>query len=137
MSRSAESRCRRDDGFTLIEIVVALGIVMVVAASLLPQLVAGIQATSTARTVSQAKGVLQGQLDRMRNLPFYVSPAAGDHKDVLDYYFPRRRGSPALRPRAPSPASTSPQRSTARAMSRRRRRPGVPTSRQPGRSTVR
>ena len=89
MSRSAESQCRRDGGFTLIEIVVALGIVMVVAASLLPQLVAGIQATSTARTVSQAKGVLQGELDRMRNLPFYVTPAAGPgNKDVLDYYFP-------------------------------------------------
>ena len=88
MSRSAESRCRRDDGFTLIEIVVALAIVMVVAASLLPQLVAGIQATSTARTVSQAKGVLQGELDRMRNLPFYISPAAGPQRDVLDYYFP-------------------------------------------------
>ena len=69
MSRAA----RRDDGFTLVEVVVALAIVMVVAASLLPQLVAGIQATSTARTISQAKGVVQGQLDRMRNLPYYVS----------------------------------------------------------------
>ena len=87
MSPSVESRCRRDDGFTLVEIVVALAIVMIVATSLLPQLVAGIQATSTARTISQAKGVVQGQLDRMRNLPYYVSPAAGDHKDVLDYYF--------------------------------------------------
>ena len=87
MSPSVESRSRRDDGFTLVEVVVALAIVMVVAASLLPQLVAGIQATSTARTISQAKGVVQGQLDRMRNLPYYVSPAAGDHKDVLDYYF--------------------------------------------------
>ena len=95
MSPSVESRCRRDDGFTLVEIVVALAIVMVVAASLLPQLVAGIQATSTARTISQAKGVVQGQLDRMRNLPYYVSPAAGDHKDVLDYYF-RNAGQPEV-----------------------------------------
>ena len=93
MSPSVESRCRRDDGFTLVEVVVALAIVMVVAASLLPQMIGGIQATSTARTISQAKGVVQGQLDRMRNLPYYVSPAAGDHKDVLDYYF-RNAGQP-------------------------------------------
>ena len=67
-----------------------------------------------------------------------TSPRRRDgHKDVLDYYFPGVGASPALRPRAPSPASTSPQRSTARAMSGRRQRPGVPTSRQPGPSTVR
>jgi type II secretory pathway pseudopilin PulG len=85
--RSTRLRPRSEEGFTLIEVVVAISIVMVVVTALLPQLVAGIRATGTARTVSQAKGVVQGQLDRMRNLPFYVSPAAGDHKDVLDYYF--------------------------------------------------
>lgn len=86
MSRSAD-RDRRDGGFTLVEIIVALGILMVVVTALLPQLVVGIRSTGTARMVSQAKGVAQGQLDRMRNMPFHVSPAAGDYRDVLDFYY--------------------------------------------------
>jgi len=86
VSRSADNT-RRDAGFTLVEIIVALGILMVVATALLPQLVVGIRSTGIARTVSQAKGVAQGQLDRMRNLPFHVSPAAGDYRDVLDFYY--------------------------------------------------
>jgi prepilin-type N-terminal cleavage/methylation domain-containing protein len=77
----------RDRGFTLIEVVVAIGILMIVVAALLPQLVVGIRANGVARTVSQAKGVAQGQLDRMRNLPYHVSPAAGDYRDVLDFYY--------------------------------------------------
>ena len=86
MSRSADPR-PRDPGFTLVEIIVALGVLMIVMAALLPQLVIGIRSTGTARMVSQAKGVAQGQLDRMRNLPFHVAPAAGDYRDVLDYYY--------------------------------------------------
>ena len=92
MSRSADLKARREDGFTLVEVVVAIAIVMVVVTALLPQLVAGIRATGTARTVSQAKGVVQGQLDRMRNLPYHVSPDAGPFRDVLDYYFKDRAG---------------------------------------------
>lgn len=86
MSRSAD-RVRGDGGFTLVEIIVALGILMIVMTALLPQLVVGIRSTGTARAISQAKGVAQGQLDRMRNLPFRVSPAAGDYRDVLDFYY--------------------------------------------------
>jgi len=78
----------RDRGFSLIEIVVALGVLSVVLIALLPQLVVGIQSTGTARQVSQAKGVAQGELERMRNLPYHISPAAGDFVDVLDNYFP-------------------------------------------------
>lgn len=75
----------------------ALGILMVVIVALLPQLVIGIRSTGTARMVSQAKGEAQGQLDRMRNLPFHVAPAAGDYRDVLDYHF-RDLTAPAVSP---------------------------------------
>jgi prepilin-type N-terminal cleavage/methylation domain-containing protein len=78
---------RRDGGFSLIEVVVALGILSLVLVAVLPQLVTGIRATSSARGVSQAKGVAQGQLDRMRNLPFFIAHDAGDYRDVLDYYY--------------------------------------------------
>lgn len=90
MSPSAESRgrARRDEGFSLIEIIVALGIFSIVLVALLPQLIVGIRATGTARVVSQAKGIGQGQLERMRHLPFHIAPAAGDYVDVLDYYYP-------------------------------------------------
>ena len=72
----------------MIEIIVALGVFAVVLVALLPQLIVGIKATGTARVVSQAKGVGQGQLERLRHLPFHIAPAAGDYVDVLDRYFP-------------------------------------------------
>ena len=94
---AAARRSRPDVGFSLIEIVVALGIFSIVLVALLPQLVVGIRATTTARTVTQAKGVSQGQLERMRHLPFHIAPAAGDFVDVLDYYFPDL-GAPTTTP---------------------------------------
>lgn len=88
-------RSRRDDGFSLIEVMVALGVLSMVLVAILPQLISGIQATSTARGVSQAKGVAQGKLDRMRNLPFHIAHDAGDFRDVLDYYYKSGPGVPA------------------------------------------
>jgi prepilin-type N-terminal cleavage/methylation domain-containing protein len=76
-----------DDGFSLIEIIVSLGIVLVVMSALLPQLIVGIKSTGTSRMVTQAKGVTQGQLERMRNLPFHVARDAGEYLDVLDFYY--------------------------------------------------
>src|SRR5213592_2924075 len=82
--------------------------------ALLPQLIVGMRATGTARLVTQAKGVAQGELERMRDLPFYVSTAAGG-VDVLDTYYPRRTAtSPAPtcatgsgQPNEPQPSSWS------------------------------
>lgn len=81
----------------MIEIIVALGITMVVLTALLPQLLVGIKASGTARLVTQAKGVAQGQLERMRNLPYHVAKDAGDYRDVLDYYF-RNLAGPTVAP---------------------------------------
>ena len=96
MSKSVD-RSSRDDGFTLIEIVVALAIFLTVVVALLPQVVVGVRATGTARLVTQAKGVAQGQLERMRNLPFHIAPEAGDFVDVLDFYY-RDRVAPTTTP---------------------------------------
>ena len=79
----------QDRGFSLVEIIVAIGVLTTVMVALLPQLIVGIRSTGTARLVTQAKGVAQGQLEQMRAMPFYVSKAAGG-VDVLDTYFPRR-----------------------------------------------
>ena len=86
-SGGAEPRPHADDGFTLLEVLVSLGVLTVVMVAVLPQLIAGIQSTATARQVSQAKGVAQGQLERMRNLPYSIAPAAGDYVDLLDYHY--------------------------------------------------
>lgn len=88
---------RRDSGFSLVEIIVALGILAIVSTALLPQLVVGIRSTGTARLVSQSKGVMQAELERMRNLPFHITPDAGDYRDVLDFYY-RNRSGPGTTP---------------------------------------
>ena len=86
MCRST-SRGRGDEGFSLVEVVVALGIVMALLVAVLPQLIGGVQATDLARSVSQAKTLASSELERMRNLPFHVSPSAGDFVDLFDRYF--------------------------------------------------
>jgi Tfp pilus assembly protein PilV len=72
-----------------VEVIVAIGVLMVVMTALLPQLVLSIQATGTARLATQAKGVAQGELEKMRNLPYHISPDAGDFRDrdLLDFYY--------------------------------------------------
>jgi type II secretory pathway pseudopilin PulG len=91
MSPSADrrrpERIRGDAGFTLLEVIVALGVMTTVMVALLPQLIVGIKSSATARAVTQGKGVAQGELERMRNLPFHVAPAAGEYIDVLDRYY--------------------------------------------------
>jgi type II secretory pathway pseudopilin PulG len=71
----------------VLEVVVAVLILGLALAGLGPQIVGAVRATGKAKLVSQAKGVLQGQLDGMRTLPFRVAPAAGDHRDLLDTYY--------------------------------------------------
>lgn len=88
MSRWSSGEPAQDQGFSLVEVLVAIGILLVVMVALLPQLVVGIRAGDAGRTVTQAKGAVQGQLESMRNLPFYVAPAAGTYLDLLDSYYP-------------------------------------------------
>ena len=106
MSPSPDLRRRlRDEGFTLIEVIVAMAIFMVVASAAAPVLLAGLRGAATARDVSQTKGVAQGQLEKMRDLPFYVGAAAGDYKDVLDTYY--RCGPTSISTPASLPDCTS------------------------------
>lgn len=83
------SRNRHADegGFTLVEVVVALGILAVVSTAVVAQVIVGLRAAATARDVSQAKGVAQARLEAMRNMPFFVGRSAGDYIDVLDTYY--------------------------------------------------
>ncbi|MGQ0631808.1 MAG: type II secretion system protein [Sporichthyaceae bacterium] len=98
-SSHSARRCARvsQAGFTVVEIVVAIAILAGVMAAAGPQMVGSIRASGTAKLVSQAKGVLQGELDAMRTLPFRVTPSAGDHRDLLDIYY-RNRIAPTTVP---------------------------------------
>ncbi len=53
----------RADGFTLIEVMVALGIFLVVTAAVVPQIVVGLRASAAARDITQTKGVAQARLE--------------------------------------------------------------------------
>ena len=79
---------RGQGGFSLIEVMVAMGLLVVVLVALLPQLVVGVRATAGAKNLTQAKGVLQGQLEKMRSMPYHVGRATGPYIDLLDAYYP-------------------------------------------------
>lgn len=87
---------RRDEGFSLVEIIVALGIFLVVTMALLPQMVAGIRSVTTADRETVLKGILQQEADRLRGLPFRVSLGSSgggtdEDVDLLDLYYPNVR----------------------------------------------
>jgi prepilin-type N-terminal cleavage/methylation domain-containing protein len=84
-------------GFSLLEVVVAILILGITMAGIGPSVVASVQASSTAKLASQSKGLLQGQLDAMRTLPFRVTPSAGDYRDLLDTYY-RNLTGPTVTP---------------------------------------
>jgi prepilin-type N-terminal cleavage/methylation domain-containing protein len=83
-------RRRRDAGergFTLIEVMVAIVLLGIVAAALVPLLVGALRASNSAKLNTQAKNLVQAQIERMRNLPYHVAQSAGPYLDLLDIYF--------------------------------------------------
>lgn len=81
--RAAES----DDGFTLIEMVVALMVFALVAQGLAGVLISGANAEVFAQRNTGAKNFAQQRIDAMRSLPYHVDVQNGDYIDLLDLYF--------------------------------------------------
>jgi len=90
--RRAERGDGDQGGFTLVEVLVAVGLLVVVLVAVLPELVVGVRATAGAKNLTQAKGVLQGRLEKMRSMPYHVGPAAGNYVDLLDTYYQDKLG---------------------------------------------
>lgn len=94
-------RVRREpdaDGFTLIEVVVAMILVAIVATAFVPLLVASVRATQLSKLNTTAKNLNQLRLDAMRNLTFHVDAQNGAYVDLLDYYYHDLNTSPTTLP---------------------------------------
>ena len=80
-----------DAGFTLIEVVVALVILGLISAALVPVLILGAKAANFGRLNTVAKNLAQQRIETMRSLPFYVAyqntGPNGQFYDVLDDYY--------------------------------------------------
>jgi prepilin-type N-terminal cleavage/methylation domain-containing protein len=78
-----------DDGFTLIEVMVAFLIIAVIAAAGTSLTVRGLRATLEAKQLSQAQNLVNEQVEEMRGLPYFVANTTSTAKvDVLDGYYP-------------------------------------------------
>lgn len=77
-----------DNGFSLIEVMVAMLIFAIVAVTGLSLIVSALSATSRARTEGVAKNLGQERLEAMRNLPYTVSASVSTAvEDLLDIYY--------------------------------------------------
>lgn len=93
MSRVRDVLRRRgplDQGFSLVEVIVALVILGLAAAALIPIFVIGARAAVGTRLETQGKNVAQQRIEAMRQLPYHVDRQNGPYVDLLDYYYPNR-----------------------------------------------
>ena len=98
MSRSRNSgslrilRPRQDaeGGFSLIEILVAITLLGLLGAAIVPMLITGLRASVIAKLDTGAKNLSQQRFELMRNLPFRIAydPAISTGVDMLDTYYP-------------------------------------------------
>ena len=73
----------------MVEVMVAFLIIAIVAAAGTSLTVRGLRATLEAKQVSQAKNLVNEQVERMRGLPFFVAYATSPARvDVLDSFYP-------------------------------------------------
>lgn len=78
-----------DQGFALVEIIVALAVTMTLVLALVPQLIGVIRSAHLANVISEAKGVGQAELETVRALPLRESWSASDvGKDLQGVYYP-------------------------------------------------
>jgi prepilin-type N-terminal cleavage/methylation domain-containing protein len=99
---------RRDDGFTLVEVMVAMFVFALVATAALGLTVSTLRAAADSRSRTQAKEVAAQVIESMRQLPFSVESGTSASKDLLDIYFPNLN-TPAAAPNCgPADSPNSP-----------------------------
>lgn len=80
-------RTNGDAGFTLLEVMVAIILLGIIATGVIPLFVGTLKAANAAKLNTQAKNLVQAQIERMRNLPYHVAQSAGPYLDLLDIYY--------------------------------------------------
>lgn len=89
MSTCSRRRKRQldDRGFTLVEIMVALGLLVIVLTAALPAFLSMLRSTVTTKMEAQGKNLTQERLEQIRDLRFHVDRQNGPFLDVLDVYY--------------------------------------------------
>ncbi len=95
MRRRRYERALSDDsGFTLIEIVVAFGLLALASTAMVAMLMAGLRGVAIIKSEAIAKLEAEQTLEKMRALPFYVDRLTNTSDvDLLDLYFPNATGA--------------------------------------------
>ena len=78
---------QRTEGFTLVEIMVALMLLSVVMVAALPAFLGMMRSTVTSKKDTQAKNLAQERLEQIRDLRFHVDRQNGPFLDLLDLYY--------------------------------------------------
>ena len=94
MSTSKRRQRRSDEGFTLVEVLVAMGIAVVVLTASLPALLSMLKSSVTVKLSTQAKNVTQERVEQMRDLRFHVDRQNGPFLDLLDIYYTNVSSTP-------------------------------------------
>jgi prepilin-type N-terminal cleavage/methylation domain-containing protein len=81
-------RLRRDAGFSLVEVLVAITLLGIVAAAVLPMLLIGARASTIVRFETRGKNLGQERIELMRQLPYQIDRQNGPFVDLLDNYYP-------------------------------------------------
>jgi Tfp pilus assembly protein PilV len=86
---TCDRRLRREDaeGFTLIEVMVALGLVMLVMAVSLPAFLGMITSSVATKKDTTAKNLSQERIEQLRDLRFHIDRQNGPFLDLLDIYY--------------------------------------------------
>ncbi len=85
--RTPRRRLRGEGGFTLVEVMVALGLLTVVMTASLPVLVSLLRTGVSTRMETQARNLAQERLEQVRDLRFHIDRQNGPFLDLLDLYY--------------------------------------------------
>lgn len=86
---------QREAGFTLVELMVALGLLMLVMVASLPAFLGMLRSSVSTRMQTQAKNLSQQRLEQLKDLRFHIDRQNGPFLDLLDIYYTNADSSAA------------------------------------------